>query len=209
MTTILAVNYDNGCILGADTLAHCDGLDGDAQVAKIGFVSPYVCCARAGRGSPSGDFEYYDRRNPWIERYIKTANNEYFDSKSVLLIAGLTKEKEVKTYAKVHMKRAKCFDKWASSGSGMKYAMETLRSEYVKNMNKNDALQLCRDALSKADSKDKHTGKPFDFVIIEPQGIEIHSANVMMLSLLLEKEYTGWTVHKDWKKDFYKIYDER
>jgi len=224
MTSGCAIRYNDGWILGSDTLStridkqdisyDLEAIANYKRVAKIGFFNPYIWYISAGYSIPNKTFElsnlpeYEDAHLLPVEMFIDN-DNPYFKSERAFIVTGLTEKQEVKAFAKDELKEAKPLTLYGCIGSGAPRMLRSLASHFVSHCNvdiidKKEAMEICEMMLKHSVNYDKHSCEPFEFVVLESDGFEFHVATDFLMDRITTLQKID-----DFLKDFYKIYDKR
>jgi len=179
-TTICAVIYKDGVILGADTRSTGGDLVADKNCEKLHYIAPNIYCAGAGTAADcdkttrnlSSQLELHrlntGRQVPVVaaNRIVKQQLFRYQGYIGTYLIMGGVDKTGPHLYeTAAHGSTSKV--PFAAMGSGTLPAMSVLEGGWKENMEEADAKQLVRDAIAAGIFNDMGSGSNVDMVIIK------------------------------------------
>jgi len=179
-TTICAVIFKDGVILGADTRSTGGDLVADKNCEKLHYIAPNIYCAGAGTAADcdkttrnlSSQLELHrlntGRQVPVVaaNRIVKQQLFRYQGYLGTYLIMGGVDKAGAHIYeTAAHGSTSKI--PFAAMGSGTLPAMSVLEGGWKANMEEADAKQLVRDAIAAGIFNDMGSGSNVDLVIIK------------------------------------------
>lgn len=179
-TTICAVIFKDGVILGADTRSTGGDLVADKNCEKLHYIAPNIYCAGAGTAADcdkttrnlSSQLELHrlntGRQVPVVaaNRIAKQLLFRYQGYIGTYLIMGGVDKTGPHLYEiAAHGSTSKV--PFAAMGSGTLPAMSVLEGGWSENMEEADAKQLVRDAIAAGIFNDMGSGSNVDLVIIK------------------------------------------
>jgi len=179
-TTICAVVFKDGVVLGADTRATGGDIVADKNCEKLHFVAPNIYCAGAGTASDcdkttaniASQLELH-RLNTGRQVPVVAANTivkqmlfRYQGHIGCYLIMGGVDKHGPHLYEiAAHGSTSKL--PFAAMGSGTLPAMSVIEGGWKKDMEEEDAKQLVRHAIRAGIFNDMGSGTAVDLVIIK------------------------------------------
>lgn len=179
-TTICAVVFKDGVVLGADTRSTGGDMVADKNCQKLHYVAPNIYCAGAGTAADcdkttsniSSQLELH-RLNTGRQVPVCTANRivkqmlfryqGYIGT--YLIMGGMDKYGPHLYEIAAHGSTSKL--PFAAMGSGTLPAMSVLEGGWKKDMEEADAKQLVRDAIAAGIFNDMGSGSNVDLVVIK------------------------------------------
>ncbi|XP_038061288.1 proteasome subunit beta type-6-like [Patiria miniata] len=185
-TTIMAVEFDGGVVVGADSRTTSGAYIGNRVTDKLTKVHDSIYCCRSGSAADTQaiadivsyqlDFHSMNEGEPPL---VRTAANlfrnmcyEYRDSLSAgILVAGWDKVKGGQVYS-VPIGGMIVRQAVAMGGSGSTYLYGYLDSSYKENMTKEECLQFIANGLALAMMRDGSSGGIIRLATITKDGVE-------------------------------------
>jgi len=178
-TTIAGIIYKDGVVLGADTRATEDTVVADKNCAKIHYMADNIYCCGAGTAADtemttnliSADLELH-RLNTGRKPRVVTANRllkqmlfRYQGHIGAALVLGGVDSTGPHLYSIwPHGSTDKL--PFVAMGSGSLAAMSVFEDRFKPNLNREDAMQLVRDAIAGGIFNDLGSGSNIDLCII-------------------------------------------
>ncbi|CAI2198129.1 18519_t:CDS:2, partial [Funneliformis geosporum] len=186
-TTIAAICYKDGVVLGADTRATSDTIVADKNCAKIHYLAPNIYCCGAGTAA---DTEYttalissqleLHRLTTGRKSRIDTAKMllaqflyKYHGHISAALIVGSYDVKGPKLYNVSPHGNADNLP-FLTMGSGSLAAMAVFESRWKKDLERQEAIELVCDAIEAGIFNDLGSGSNVDINVIEKDKVDIY-----------------------------------
>jgi len=179
-TTICAVVFKDGVVLGADTRATGGDIVADKHCEKLHYVAPNIYCAGAGTAADcdkttsnlSSQLELH-RLNTGRQVPVVAANTivkqllfRYQGHIGTYLIMGGVDKHGPHLYEiAAHGSTSKL--PFAAMGSGTLPAMSVLETSWKKDMEEEDAKQVVRHAIRAGIFNDMGSGTAVDLVVIK------------------------------------------
>lgn len=179
-TTICAVIFKDGVILGADTRATGGDMVADKECEKLHYMAPNMYCAGAGTAADcdkttrniSSQLELH-RLNTGRQVQVVTANRlikqmlfryqGYIGT--YLILGGVDKTGPHLYETAAHGSTSKL--PFAAMGSGTLPAMSVLEGGWKENMEEADAKELVKNAIRAGIFNDMGSGSNVDMVVIK------------------------------------------
>jgi len=180
-TTICAMVFKNGVILGADTRSTGGDIVANKNCEKLHYMAPNIYCAGAGTAADcdkttamiSSQLELH-RLNTGRQVRVVAANRlvkqmlfRYQGHIGTYLIMGGVDVTGPHLY-EIAAHGSTSAVPFASMGSGTLAAMSVLESGWKPDMEEADAKQLVRDAIAAGIFNDMGSGSNVDLVVIRP-----------------------------------------
>jgi len=180
-TTICAMIFKNGVILGADTRSTGGDIVANKNCEKLHYMAPNIYCAGAGTAADcdkttamiSSQLELH-RLNTGRQVRVVAANRlvkqmlfRYQGHIGTYLIMGGVDVTGPHLY-EIAAHGSTSAVPFASMGSGTLAAMSVLESRWKPEMEEGDAKQLVRDAIAAGIFNDMGSGSNVDLVVIRP-----------------------------------------
>jgi len=181
-TTICAVIWKDGVVLGADTRSTGGDIVANKNCEKLHYMAPNIYCAGAGTAadcdkttaSISSQLELH-RLNTGRQVRVVAANRlvkqmlfRYQGQIGTYLIMGGVDVTGPHLYEiAAHGSTSKV--PYCTMGSGTLAAMSVLESRWVPDMSEEDAKQLVRDAIRAGIFNDMGSGSYVDLVVVKPK----------------------------------------
>ena len=200
-TTIVAVQFDAGVIVAADTRTSQQGTFVSHRWAtKIAAVAPLVTVARDGSAAATQHvLEAWERSSSsssssstcvdvthvahWFRRHVRDDSNN--NEKRSFLIAGMEQQKRSNTtiIPRIYSLSAsgalvrEDHVRYACNGSGSSFAMAYLHEHIITNdelLDETTALEHCRRAIEHAAYRDPSSGGCLRYRIVRTNGTSTH-----------------------------------
>jgi 20S proteasome subunit beta 2 len=180
-TTICAMIFKNGVILGADTRSTGGDIVANKNCEKLHYMAPNIYCAGAGTAADcdkttamiSSQLELH-RLNTGRQVRVVAANRlvkqmlfRYQGHIGTYLIMGGVDVTGPHLY-EIAAHGSTSAVPFAAMGSGTLAAMSVLESRWKPDMEEADAKQLVRDAIAAGIFNDMGSGSNVDLVVIRP-----------------------------------------
>lgn len=180
-TTICAMIFKNGVILGADTRSTGGDIVANKNCEKLHYMAPNIYCAGAGTAADcdkttamiSSQLELH-RLNTGRQVRVVAANRlvkqmlfRYQGHIGTYLIMGGVDVTGPHLY-EIAAHGSTSAVPFAAMGSGTLAAMSVLESRWKPDMEESDAKQLVRDAIAAGIFNDMGSGSNVDLVVIRP-----------------------------------------
>lgn len=199
-TTIVAVQFDAGVIVAADTRTSQQGTFVSHRWAtKIAAVAPLVTVARAGSAAATQHvLEAWERSSSsssssstcvdvthvahWFRRHVRDDSNN--NEKRSFLIAGMEQQQRSSTTTtsipRIYSLSAsgalvrEDHVRYACNGSGSSFAMAYLDEHSTNDDDETTALEHCRRAIEHAAYRDPSSGGCLRYRIVRTNGTSTH-----------------------------------
>jgi len=185
-TTILAVTFDGGVVLGADSRTSTGSYVANRVADKIVPIHDYIWTCRSG--SAADTQAVVDHAKYYLESHVtelgrtphvKTAANLlklicYHQKEHLtagLIIGGWDPYEGGQLY-EIPLGGTLMKQKYALGGSGSTYIYGLMDAEYREGMSKEECKNLVKKAISLALSRDGQSGGVVRLVIIDKQGVQ-------------------------------------
>jgi len=185
-TTIVGVIYKDGVVLGADTRATEGPIVADKNCEKIHYIAPNIYCCGAGTSADtenttamvSSQLELH-RLATGRESRIATAKTllkqylfRYQGHVSAALVLGGVDFEGPHLYT-IYPHGSTDSLPYVTMGSGSLAAMAIFEAHYKPNMEKQDAINLVRAAITAGIFNDLGSGSNVDIVVLTKGAVEI------------------------------------
>ncbi|XP_069491034.1 proteasome subunit beta type-7-like [Ambystoma mexicanum] len=184
-TTIAGLIFKDGVILGADTRATNDMVVADKNCNKIHFITPNIYCCGAGVAADaevttqllSSNMQLHalsTGRTPrvvTVNRMLKQMLFRYKGHIGASIIIGGVDTHGPHLYT-VYPHGSTDTLPFVSMGSGSSAAIAVLEDRFKPNMEREEAKQLVRDAITAGITCDLGSGSNVDLCIITKEGTE-------------------------------------
>lgn len=185
-TSIIAVEFDGGVVLGADSRTSTGIYVANRVSDKLTQVHDTIYCCRSGSAADTQAVADYARR--YLGDYaieldgppsVKAASTLFrsicYNNKNALMagiiIAGYDPDEGGQVYA-IPLGGTCVRQKVAFGGSGSTYIYGWVDERYRPNMNREECLQFVRDALAHAMARDGSSGGVIRTVTIDKNGAQ-------------------------------------
>lgn len=185
-TSIIAVEFDGGVVLGADSRTSTGIYVANRVSDKLTQVHDTIYCCRSGSAADTQAVADYARR--YLADYaieldgppsVKAASTLFraicYNNKNALMagiiIAGYDPEEGGQVYA-IPLGGTCVRQKVAFGGSGSTYIYGWVDERYRPGMNRDECIQFVRDALSHAMARDGSSGGVIRTVCIDKNGAQ-------------------------------------
>ncbi|EMR09446.1 hypothetical protein PNEG_02388 [Pneumocystis murina B123] len=181
-TTIVGVIYENGVCIAADTRATMGPIVADKNCKKLHKISSRIWAAGAGI---AGDIDFvtsyissqielhalYTKRQPRVITALTMMRQYLFKYQgyvgAYLIVAGADPTGLHLFTVSAHGSTDKL--PFVTMGSGSLAAMSVLETKYKPNMSRQEAIDLCKDAILAGIFNDLGSGSNVDIVVIEKE----------------------------------------
>jgi len=185
-TSIMAVAYDGGVVIGADSRTSTGQYVSNRVTDKLDKVSDYIYCARSGSASDtqaiSDIVEYYlDLHSlevggpPTVQTAAALFQEVVYNNKDRLLagiiVAGWDKNDGGSVYT-VSLGGATVKQGFAIGGSGSTYIFGYCDSHYKPKMTKAECQDFVKKGLSHAIARDGYSGGVIRLATIDKDGCQ-------------------------------------
>jgi len=185
-TSIMAVEFDGGVVMGADSRTTTGAIIANRVTNKITPVADRIFCCRSGSAADTQMIADHVRYN--LELYSLQTGEEpspavaarlfrllTYQNKGHLLAgiicAGWDEKNGGQVYS-INLGGASVRMPFCIGGSGSTYVYGYCDANYRKGMTKDECLQFTRNALSLAMSRDGSSGGVIRTVVIDKNGIQ-------------------------------------
>lgn len=183
-TTIMAVAYDGGVVLGADSRTTTGSYIANRVSDKITPISDYVYCCRSGSAADTQIVSDYVRyymsmheieleKLPQVKTVARLFRELCYQNKSFLMagiiVAGYDEEHGGQVFT-IPLGGALIQQPFAIGGSGSTYIYGMCDSTYKEGMDKQQCEQFVIKALALAMSRDGSSGGVIRLVTIDKDG---------------------------------------
>ncbi|CAM9393748.1 unnamed protein product [Ectocarpus fasciculatus] len=184
-TTIMAVQYDGGVIMGADSRTSTGTYVANRVSDKITSLHDHIYACRSGSAADTQAITDYVRyflashsvelgRLPLVKTAAKMARGLCYNNKDRLLagmiIAGWDPVDGGTVY-EIPLGGTMMKQKFAIGGSGSTYIYGHVDAAFKENMTKEEAQQFVRKAISHAMARDGSSGGVIRMVVIDKTGV--------------------------------------
>ncbi|KAJ9195122.1 hypothetical protein DTO166G4_2881 [Paecilomyces variotii] len=179
-TTIVGCIYDNGVVIAADTRATSGPIVADKNCEKLHYITPQIWCAGAGTAADtefttaliSSNLELHSLstgRRPRVVTCMTMLKQHLFRYQghigAYLVIAGVDPT-GVGLYT-VHAHGSTDKLPYVTMGSGSLAAMSVFESTWKPNLNRDEAVALCAEAIKAGIFNDLGSGSNVDVCVID------------------------------------------
>ncbi|KAG4302385.1 hypothetical protein PCK1_001367 [Pneumocystis canis] len=186
-TTIVGVLYKDGVCIAADTRATMGPIVANKNCKKLHKISPRIWAAGAGT---AGDIDFvtsfissqielhalYTGRQPYVVTALTMLKQYLFKYRgyvgAYLIIAGVDTTGSHLFTVSSHGNTDKL--PFVTMGSGSLAAMSILETRYKANMERQEAMDLCKDAILAGIFNDLGSGSNVDIAIIEEKKAQFY-----------------------------------
>ncbi|CAM9172835.1 unnamed protein product [Ascophyllum nodosum] len=184
-TTIMAVTYDGGVIMGADSRTSTGTYVANRVSDKITALHDFIYACRSGSAADTQAVSDYVRyflashsaelgRLPSVKTAASLVRGLCYQNKDRLLagmiIAGWDPVEGGSVY-EIPLGGTVIKQKFAIGGSGSTYIYGHVDSSFKENMTKEEAQQFVRKAISHAMARDGSSGGVIRMVVIDKTGV--------------------------------------
>ncbi|KAL7673522.1 hypothetical protein ACOME3_008377 [Neoechinorhynchus agilis] len=188
-TTILAIEYDGGVIMAADTRTSIGTFVFNRYTDKITKLSDRIYCCRSGSAADTqttAEIISYNlemlsamtEEEPSVKMAATVAHNFLYEYREQLvagmIVAGYDEKEGGQVYS-LPLGGMVVRQPIAMGGSGSTYLYGYMDSQYRSGMNKNDALEFMKNAVTLAITRDNSSGGCVRIAVIDKNGIERHT----------------------------------
>ncbi|CAM9316131.1 unnamed protein product, partial [Discosporangium mesarthrocarpum] len=184
-TTVMAVAYDGGVIMGADSRTSMGTYVSNRVADKITYLHDFIYCCRSGSAADTQAVSDYVRhflsshsmevgRLPTVKTASNLVKTLVYQNKDQLLvgmiIAGWDPVEGGSVY-EIPMGGTVIKQKFAVGGSGSTYIYGHLDAAFREGMTKEEAKQFVSKAISHAMARDGSSGGVIRMVCIDESGV--------------------------------------
>ncbi|KRH93857.1 20S proteasome, regulatory subunit beta type PSMB6/PSMB9/PRE3 [Pseudoloma neurophilia] len=183
-TTIVAIAFENGVILAADSRTSMGTYVANRVTNKLWEITDRIYCCRSGRaahtqavakfaGQYVKRFAVFDDREPLVKDAANFTSKIISENPLVasLIIAGYDDQEKGSVYS-VNIGGTVLKRDWAIGGSGSIFLYGYLDTLYRENMTFEEKLALARQMIKIAIRRDNHSGGCARIAIIRKEGVE-------------------------------------
>ncbi|ANB12423.1 proteasome core particle subunit beta 2 [Sugiyamaella lignohabitans] len=179
-TTIVGCRFNGGVVIAADTRATAGDIVADKNCEKLHRISPNIWCAGAGTAADtemvtqleSSNVELHalsTGRQPRVVAVLTHLKQHLFKYQghigAYLIVAGV--DPTGPKLFSIHAHGSTDVGFYLSLGSGSMAAMAVLESRWKKDLTKEEAMQLCADAIESGIWNDLGSGSNVDMCVME------------------------------------------
>ncbi|CCJ29338.1 unnamed protein product [Pneumocystis jirovecii] len=169
-TTIVGVSYKNGVCIAADTRATMGPIVMDKNCKKLHKISQKIWAAGAGT---AGDIDFVTSLiSSQIELHALYTGREPRYIGAYLIVAGIDPTGSHLFTVSAHGSTDKL--PFVTMGSGSLAAMSVLETRYKADMVKQEAMDLCKDAILAGIFNDLGSGSNVDMATIEKEKTQFY-----------------------------------
>eukprot|EP01083_Nonionella_stella_P090692 253394_1 len=185
-TSIIATTFSDGVVMAADTRTSAGIYVVNRHTDKVKKLTDNIYVCESGSAADTeaiADYVsyYLDQQQmeinepPRVKTAAKLVAGFIYPNKDYLLasmiVAGYDKYDNGSIYA-LSLGGTIQKQKWAISGSGSTYIYGYCDSIWKENMNRNDAVQFCINAITRATFRDGYSGGMVRVCVITKDGVE-------------------------------------
>ncbi|KAF7684120.1 putative proteasome subunit beta type-1 [Astathelohania contejeani] len=184
-TTIIAVSYEEGVIIGCDTRTSVGDYVANRLTNKLYKLSDRIYCCRSGSAADtqivariiSSNLKYHS----YIEESLPTVKRVATMGKKLIykypqLLAGLIiagyDEKEGGCIYSINLGGTIVKQEWTIGGSGSRFLYGYCDANWRPNMTKDEKFEFVKKAVSLAISRDSYSGGCIRMAIISKDNVE-------------------------------------
>ncbi|KAI1339635.1 proteasome subunit beta type 7 precursor [Xylariaceae sp. FL0016] len=186
-TTIVGCIYDGGVVIAADTRATSGPIVADKNCEKLHYISPQIWCAGAGTAADtefttaliSSQLELHSLstgRKPRVVTCMTLLKQHLFRYQghigAYLVVAGVDPTGTHLFTVHAHGSTDKL--PYVTMGSGSLAAMSVFESQWKPNCTKEDAMDLCSQAIQAGIFNDLGSGSNVDLAVITADKTTLH-----------------------------------
>lgn len=179
-TTIVGCRFDGGVVIAADTRATVGDIVADKNTEKLHKITPHIWCAGAGTAADtemvtqliSSNVELhslYTGRQARVVTCLTRLKQHLFKYQghigAYLIVAGVDPTGPKLFAIQAHGSTDVGY--YLSLGSGSLAAMAVLESKWHKDLQKEEAMQLCAEAIEAGIWNDLGSGSNVDMCVME------------------------------------------
>ena len=185
-TTLVAVEFADGVVLGADTRTSMGTLVSDRAADKLTPLNDYLMACRSGSAADTQamtdvvknqlqwhEVEFGEPPSVYTAAYLfKNISYNYRDQLTAgIIVSGWDKEKGGQVYS-VPIGGALVRQKASIGGSGSTFLYGFMDANYKENMSKEQAVELVKQCVTLAINRDGSSGGCCRLAIITKDGTE-------------------------------------
>ncbi|RYO74702.1 hypothetical protein DL764_010759 [Monosporascus ibericus] len=190
-TTIVGCIYDGGVVIAADTRATSGPIVADKNCEKLHYISPQIWCAGAGTAADtefttaliSSQLELHSLstgRKPRVVTCMTLLKQHLFKYQgyigAYLVVAGVDPTGTHLFTVHAHGSTDKL--PYVTMGSGSLAAMSVFETQWKPTMTKEDAMELCSQAIQAGIFNDLGSGSNVDLAVITAEKTTLHRGHV-------------------------------
>ncbi|KAK4542415.1 proteasome core particle subunit beta 2 [Oleoguttula mirabilis] len=181
-TTIVGCIYDGGVVIAADTRATSGPIVADKNCEKLHYIAPQIWCAGAGTAADtefttaliSSNLELHalsTGRKPRVVTVMTMLKQHLFRYQghigAYLVVAGCDPTGNHLFTVHAHGSTDKL--PYVTMGSGSLAAMSVFETQWKRDMNRDEAVKLCAEAIQAGIFNDLGSGSNVDVCVITPE----------------------------------------
>lgn len=184
-TSIMAVQFDGGVIVGADSRTTTGSYIANRVTDKLTYVHDRIYCCRSGSAADTqaiADIAHWylqiytqEAQTPSVYTAATVFEKMCYDNKDALsagiIVAGWDKEVGPSVY-NIPLGGGLFRQPWAIGGSGSTYVYGYCDATYQEGWGKEQTVQFVKNTLSLAMSRDGSSGGVIRMAIITEDGVE-------------------------------------
>lgn len=179
-TTIVGCKFDGGVILSADTRATAGMVVADKNCLKLHRLAPTIWCAGAGTASDNDKVtelessklelhSLWSGRAPRVVTALTHLKQHLFKYQghvgAYLIVAGL--DATGSHLFSIHAHGSTDVGPYLALGSGSMAALSVLESQWKESLTKEEAMELCSEAIMAGIFNDLGSGSNVDLCVME------------------------------------------
>lgn len=183
-TTIMAIKYDSGIIIGADTRTSMGNYIPSRITDKLTELHKTIFCCRSGSSADTQavarhiksslvSLEVVEKEKPTVRRAAVMARNIIYNNPSLLaglIVAGYDKINKGAIF-NVNVGGSIFESEWALGGSGSGFIYGYCDVHWRPNMSLEDGLKFVKDSITCAIRRDNMSGGCIRMAAINEQGV--------------------------------------
>lgn len=185
-TTIMAVTYDGGVVLAADSRTSTGSYIANRVSDKLTAVHDRIYCCRSGSAADTQAISDYARhslqqhsielgRLPKVATAAQIFRSLCYHNKSALMagiiVAGWDEVNGGQVYS-IPIGGTLMPQDFSIGGSGSTYIYGHVDAAYRQNMSKEECIEFCKKAVSHAMARDGSSGGVIRLCIIDKDGVD-------------------------------------
>ncbi|KAK9479491.1 nucleophile aminohydrolase [Lipomyces japonicus] len=200
-TTIVGCRFDGGVVIAADTRATGGDIVADKNCEKLHRISPTIWCAGAGTAADcemvtqlmSSTLELHalsTGRKPRVVTLLTLLKQHLFKYQghigAYLIVAGV--DPTGPRLFSIHAHGSTDVGYYLTLGSGSMAAMAVLESKWQEKLTKQEAMELCAEAIEAGIWNDLGSGSNVDMCVMEVDKPAVLHRNYRTPNVRVEKE---------------------
>ncbi|KAM0675881.1 Proteasome subunit beta type-1 [Gurleya vavrai] len=184
-TTIMAIKYKDGIIIGADTRTSMGSYIANHSTNKLTKLTEKIFCCRSGSAADTKiitdiatnqikGLKYSENIEPTVKRLSILCKNMIYNYPQLhagLILAGYDSEEKGSIY-EICLGGTIQKMKISIGGSGSGYIFGFCDKYYDENFSKEEGIQFVKDAVSMAIYRDNFSGGNIRMAVINENGVE-------------------------------------